>query len=432
VKGRWTTLRRIGFALLIAIYAVLPWIEINGNPAVFLDIQHRKFFLFGLTFNAQDVWLAFFLLTGIGFGLIVLTALLGRVWCGYACPQTVFLEGVYRRVERIIEGPRSARIKRNAGPMTFDKLWRKSVKHGIFVVLSLLVAHIFISYFVSLPKLFEMVRSNPTDHPEAFAWMVGITGIMYGNFAFFREQLCLIVCPYGRLQSVLMDKESILVGYDEKRGEPRGKKSDPNTGDCVDCNRCVVVCPTGIDIRHGAQLDCIGCANCIDACDEIMDKLGRDRGLIRYDSLSGLEGGKRRFLRPRLALYAVLGVIGVAVASLAIQSREPFEANMLRLRGAPFVVEDETVRNSFEIHLVNKENETRTFRLQPVPSENLSYVVAIESPQVPSLDSTHVPVFVTHRRGDLRPGQQAQVQVSQVDGDHHPITVQAPLLGPDR
>jgi cytochrome c oxidase accessory protein FixG len=431
VKGRFTTLRRIGFAILIAIYAITPWIQVGGHPAVFLDIEDRKFYLLGATFNAQDFWLAFFLLTGIGFLLIVLTALAGRVWCGYACPQTVFLEGVFRRIERLIEGPRQKRIKRNAGPWNWDKIWRKVLKHTAFIAFGLVVAHIFLSYFVSLPGVFEMVRRKPSEHPEAFAWAMGLTTVMYVNFAFFREQLCLIVCPYGRLQSVLMDNDSIIVGYDEKRGEPRGKAKDPDAGDCVNCNRCVVVCPTGIDIREGLQLDCIGCANCIDACDEVMTKLKRDPGLIRYDSLNGLEGEKKRFLRPRLALYAVLGVVGLVVASLAIQSRTAFESNMLRQAGAaPFVLGDDgEVRNSYEIHLVNKREEAAVFHLEPA-TEGMAFVIPRTRVELASLQATTIPVFVSLPREELSDELEARVEVSMEGAPDQTRVVGVPFLGP--
>jgi cytochrome c oxidase accessory protein FixG len=432
VKGVWTTRRRIVFGVLIAIYVVLPWISIGGHPAVFLDIGDRQFFLFGATFNAQDAWLAFFLITGVGFLLLVLAAVLGRAWCGYACPQTVFLEGVYRRVERLVEGPRATRLRRNAGPWTADRLWRKGLKHGIFVALSLLLAHVFLSYFTSLPELFEMVRRRPSEHPEAFAWVMGISAALYLNFAFFREQLCLIVCPYGRLQSVLADRDSIVVGYDSKRGEPRGKVRDPDAGDCVDCKRCVVVCPTGIDIRHGLQLDCIGCANCIDACDEVMDKLGREPGLVRYDSQAGLEGAETRFMRPRLLFYAVLGVLGLVVASFAMRSRTGFEANMLRMRGAPFVLTDDgSVRNSYEIHVVNKGDTPASFELEP-RTDGLTFQISRPELELDAMGETTVPVFVTAPRTDVGANQSVRIRVTMDDGERESKDIEAPFLGPRR
>ncbi|MEM9194353.1 MAG: cytochrome c oxidase accessory protein CcoG [Myxococcota bacterium] len=428
VKGRWTTIRRGVFAALIAFYAALPWIDVGGHPAVFIDLPERKFYFFGLTFNAQDAWLAFFLVTGVGFLLMLMAALLGRIWCGYACPQTVFLEGVYRRVERLIEGPRSKRLRRNAGPATFDKVWRKTLKNGIFIVLSVLVAHIFLSYFTSLDSLFGMVRASPFEHPEPFLWVWGISAALYLNFAFFREQLCLIVCPYGRLQSVLTDRDSIIVGYDEKRGEPRGKASDADAGDCVSCNRCVVVCPTGIDIRNGLQLDCIGCSNCIDACDEVMGKLGREPGLIRYDSLNGLEHKARRFFRPRLALYIVLGSIGLSVATLSIGGRQSFEATAVRMRGAPFAINDGRVLNSFELHLVNKDDEVRRFELRPLDDGPHTMNLPPLPIEVDALESRRLPLPVLVPEDRYEPGTVLQLEVT-TEGEE-PKVLELPILGP--
>jgi cytochrome c oxidase accessory protein FixG len=394
VTGRYTRRRYQLFLLLILVYVALPWIEIGGHPAVFLDIENRAFYLFGATFNAQDTWLAFFLLSGMGFLLTLATALWGRVWCGYACPQTVFLEGVYRRIERAIEGPRNLRLKRDEAGFSLDRTLRKVVKHGCFLALSFVVAHVFLSYFVSLPQIVSMVQQQPAAHPEAFAWALGTTLLVYGNFAWFREQLCLIVCPYGRLQSVLTDSDTLVIGYDVRRGEPRGKAKAADRGDCVDCARCVVVCPTGIDIRNGLQLDCIGCAACIDACDEVMTKLKRPVGLIRYDSQNGLDALPKRWLRPRIYVYALLGALGLCVSAIALRARTPFEANLLRLQGAPFVLEGARVRNALELHLVNKHAATTTFRVEGVRGAGLEYVMPAHEVALDSLAERRLPIFV--------------------------------------
>lgn len=391
VSGRFTRARRIVFAALIATWAVLPWIHIAGRPAVFLDVMRRQFFLFGLTFNAQDAWLLFFLLTGIGFGLVVTTSVLGRVWCGWACPQTVFLEGMFRPIERFFQGPRNTALRRAQGPMTFDRAWRRIATHASYAVAALFVAHVFLAYFVSIPALWSMVRTSPAAHPEAFAWMAVTTGAFYANFAFFREQLCVVICPYGRLQSVLLDEQSLVVGYDTKRT------------DCVDCKRCVVVCPTGIDIRQGLQLDCIACTQCIDACDAIMDKLEKPRGLVRYDSLAGLKGEPRRFWRPRLIGYAIVGLIGLVVAIVAIRSRTPFEANLLRQPGIPYTREGDNVRNSFELHLVNKRDVEAKFDIAGTADPNLEFVLPMEHVVLPPLGTARVPVVVTAAHGGDRP-----------------------------
>ncbi len=398
VRGPWQRARRITYFALIALWIALPWIPIGGHPALFLDIERRQFFLFGLTFNAQDLWLLFFAATGVGFGLVYVTALLGRVWCGWACPQTVFIESMFRPIERLVNGPRNVASRRAKEPMSFDRVWRAIATHALYVIASLFVAHVFLAYFVSLPKLFAMVIGNPSAHPEAFGWMLAITALFYVDFGIFREQFCVVMCPYGRLQSVLVDDDSLTVGYDERRGEPRGKSKKGykgDNGDCVDCNRCVVVCPTGIDIRDGMQLDCIGCTACIDACDEVMDKLDRPRGLIRYDSLRGLRGEKRRILRPRIFAYTALLVLGALVATLAFHRRTSFEANIVRLPGAPYVRENDTLRNAFELHIVNKTSARATFAITPVADPDLVFIVPMSTIELESLESRRVPVFVT-------------------------------------
>jgi cytochrome c oxidase accessory protein FixG len=400
VSGRFARARRVVFWLLIALWAALPWVPIGGHPAVFLDVDRRQFFLLGMTFNAQDAWLTFFMLSGVGFGLVYATAVLGRVWCGWACPQTVFLEAVFRPIERLINGSRTVALRRSQRGRDLGAVCRALATHAAYLVAALLVAHVLLAYFVSIPHVFQMVRTKPGAHPEAFAWMIAITGIMYGNFAFFREQLCVVICPYGRLQSVLLDDDSLVVGYDEKRGEPRVKATEEG-GACVDCNRCVVVCPTGIDIRDGLQLDCIACTQCIDACDEVMDKLDRSRGLIRYDSLRGLRGEPRKFLRPRLYGYTVLLVIGAVVAFFGFRGREPFEANVVRLGGTPYTREGGTIRNAFELHLVNKQGDTTTFDIEAATTPGLAFVIAMPHVEIEPLGSRRIPVFVTMNQAEF-------------------------------
>ncbi len=405
VTGRFMTRRRVIFAILIAVYVALPFVQVGGRPAMFLDVAHRRFFLFGLSMNAQDFWLAFFLLSGVGFVLFVVTTLYGRIWCGYACPHSVFLEGVFRPIERLIEGPRVERMRRNQAPLSWDKVWRKGLKHLVFVGTAFLMSHFVLSYFTSLPGLLDMMRQGPGAHGEAFAWMLAMTAAIYFNFAWFREQLCLVVCPYGRLQSALIDNDTLVIGYDTKRGEPRGKASDPTNGDCVDCNRCVVVCPTGIDIRNGLQMECVGCAQCVDACDEVMLKLGRAPGLVRYDSLHGLDGKPARFLRPRVYFYAFMGLLGVVVMTFALRSHQSFESNLLR-SGAPFVVDAEgDVLNMLNLHLVNKRDESVTFVVAPADEhDGLAYRIPNATVTIAPLASQRVSIFASWDRDDAEGG----------------------------
>jgi cytochrome c oxidase accessory protein FixG len=433
VRGRFTRLRRIGFVVLIAVYVALPWIKIGGNPAVFLDLEHRRFHLFGAAFNAQDTWLLFFVLAGSGLLLIAATALLGRIWCGYACPQTVFLDGVFRMVERWIEGPAARRKRRNAGPRTAAVVARKALKHALFALLALAVAHVFLSYFVSLPRLFAMVRSSPAAHPAAFGWVIGLSALTYFNFAWFREQTCLIVCPYGRLQSALTDGDTVIIGYDQSRGEPRGKVGRVGAGDCIDCKRCVAVCPTGIDIRAGLQIECIGCAACIDACDEIMVRIGRPRGLIRYDSGSGLAGGRRRIWRPRFVLYALLGAGIVTAAGFAVGSHTSFEANLLRAPGMPFSVQAGRVRNSFDLHLVNKSDSPGRFTVTPEVASGIEIALPYREVELGSGESTNVALFAEIAVTEHRAGAVVRLRIARAGADP-PETrmVEARLLGPGR
>ena len=438
VSGRFTTLRRVVFYVLIAVWAALPWIRIQGRPAVFLDVEARRFFLFGGSFDATSFWLVWFLLTGVLFSLLLTTTTLGRVWCGYACPQTVFLEGVFRRIERVFEGNRNERIARDQAPMSWSKALRRTGKHATYIVSALFVSHVFVAYFVSIPSLMQMMTRSPAEHPYAFVWCFAVGAILYGNFAWFREQLCLIVCPYGRLQSVLLDDDSAVIGYDEKRGEPRGKgKPKPGEahGDCVDCNRCVVVCPTGIDIRNGLQVDCVACAQCIDACDDVMDRLHKPRGLVRYDSLRGLRGEAKRFWRPRVFFYGIAGVVLVGTGGFFLTTRNDVEARILRLRGMPYVVEETSVRNAFEVHLVNDGDRARTFQVE-ARLEGVAGAVtagdgddASETFEIPPWTDRRLTVVVRAPRDSFRTGGVVHVDVAV---GRETRELQAPVLGPAR
>ena len=366
VRGKFTRWRRLSALLLIGIYILLPWIPVNGYPAVFLDVLERRFHLFGFTLAAQDIWLLFFFVTGLAFLLFYVTAFLGRVWCGWACPQTVFLENVFRRVERWIEGDAPARRKLDSAPLSGSKVFKRLLKHGLFIIFAATIAHIFLSYFISIPQLWEWIRHSPVEHWKAFVFMSVSTILIYFNFAFFREQLCIIICPYGRFQSALIDDETLNVAYDFNRGNPPGRVHDEKAGDCIDCKRCIQVCPTGIDIRHGLQLECIGCAACMDACDEIMDKVERPRGLIRYASDKNLQGIKNRLIRPRSILYTGLLLVGMGVAGFALTSVENAAGTASRMIGAPFYVTETHVRNQYQVRMINKDTRDLAFSVEAI------------------------------------------------------------------
>ncbi len=441
VRGRFMRLRRVGFVVLMAIYLALPLVRVGGHPAVHLDIADRRFYLFGAVFNATDAPLLVFAFLSFAFGLLFVTSWLGRVWCGYACPQTVFLEGVYRLLERLIDGPGEKRFRLDAAPLGAQKIARRLLKHALFITVSLFIAHATVSLFVSTRSLSDMVRHSPAEHLEAFVWTMAIATALYFNFAWFREQLCIVVCPYGRMQSTLVDRDSLVIGYDARRGEPRGKAGHDEAGKaiqaegrgaCVDCKRCVAVCPTGIDIRNGLQLECVACAQCIDACDEVMDRLGWKRGLIRYDSQRGLEGEHAGRRSRRRWFYLALLVVSLGGLTASTWQRAPFEARLIRAPGAPFVVDsDGTVRNQFVLHLVNKSAEARQFQLA---SDGVVDLAAPGSEIVlRPLESIRLPIFLSVPRTSYHGPGTANVLVRMVMGD---TTVQqklpAHLLGPLR
>jgi cytochrome c oxidase accessory protein FixG len=364
VTGKWTALRRAVGILLIAIYVLLPWIPINGSPAVFLDVENRMFHLFGLTLVPQDLWVMFFAVSGLGFGLFFITSLLGRIWCGWTCPYTVFLDHVYRRIERWVEGDANARRALENAPWTAGKTTKRVVKHLLYAVVSAAIAHVFLSYFVSLERLYGFMREGPLQHATAFGIVLFLTLVLWFCFGYFREQFCIIMCPYGRLQSALTDDDTVNIGYDEKRGEPRGAKGKAE-GDCIDCRRCVQVCPTGIDIRNGLQLECIGCTACIDACDDIMTKVDRPQGLIRYDSFNGFAGNQRRYLRPRVYAYCILAILGLGALTLvASKKASPFNATISRTSGAGFFSDAGSVRNIYKVRVFNKRNQQATVTIR--------------------------------------------------------------------
>lgn len=405
VRGRWHTRRNLVFAALIAFYVVMPWVRIGGLPAIRFDVPQRTAYLFGATYTREDFHLVFFLLTGFAFSLFALTSLFGRVWCGYACPQTVFLEGVFRRIERWIEGGRNERMKRNKGPWTFDKLARKVAKQVAFALVVLLLTHTLLAYFLPVEELLPAMLAGPSTHWVAFSWTIALSAILYFDFAWFREQFCIILCPYGRLQSALVDDDTVIVGYDARRGEPRGAKGKAE-GDCIDCGSCVHVCPTGIDIRNGLQMECIGCTNCVDACDTIMRQVGRAEGLVRYDSLRGFRGEARKLVRPRLFLYAALSLVGLCVFVFAASKRTAFEATAMRARGLPYTLHEDEIENLFTIHVQNKSLAAATYRIEPLEPRDgapeVEWKVASSTVEIEPLAEARIPVFAFVEREDYR------------------------------
>jgi cytochrome c oxidase accessory protein FixG len=433
VKGRFTLARRLTALVLIAVYVGLPWIPVQGFPAVFLDVANRRFHFFGFTLVAQDLWLGFFLVTGLAFGLFYVTSLFGRLWCGWTCPYTVFLDHVYRRVERFIDGDAPARKRLDAAPWSVGKASRRIIKHGIYVLLSLAIAHVFLSYFVSIPQLYAWMQGPPSQHLMAFGVVLFLTGSLYFAFAWFREQFCIILCPYGRLQSALTDDHTVVIGYDKKRGEPRGKVGAPGVGDCINCMRCVQVCPTGIDIRNGLQLECIGCAACVNACDGIMAKVGRAPGLVRYDSMQGLAGKRTLYLRPRTLVYTAFALVGLLAAGAALYSLKPVRVLAKRIPGQPFFVSEGKVRNQFTIRIINKQHLPAQFRVELDATgapEGMHLLGAESAVEVPSLDEVEKTVILTMPQKLYQGSQRVRIIIREV-GDGVELSQEVEFLGPD-
>lgn len=352
----------------MVIFLVLPWVKLNGQQILLLNIAERKFNIFGLHFWGHDAPILALVLLSFLFTMGLVTAVFGRVWCGWACPQTVFIDLFYRRIEEWIEGSPAQRRRLNSGPWTREKLLKKLASWTLYIMVSLLITHSFLAYFVGTERLLEMIQHSPAENPTSFIVIVISTTIILFDFAWFREQFCIIACPYGRLQSVLMSKESLVVGYDQKRGEPRLKDrhDTSSTGDCINCYRCVQVCPTGIDIRRGTQLECIMCTACIDACDQVMVKLNKPKGLVRYDTELGLEGKKTPIIRGRIIIYFLLIVVAVSLLSFIISNRDLSPIHVTRDRHKPYIeMNSSTILNHFRISIRNQYLEPISVSFKP-------------------------------------------------------------------
>lgn len=348
IDGRFRRLRRLAAVILHLILFIPPWMTMNGNPALRLDLEARRLYAFGAIFTASDTILLLLILLFLAFSLFFFTSLFGRLWCGYACPQTVFLEEWIRPIERWIEGPRGQWMRRDRGPSSLDRVARKAAKWTVFAIAAFLVSMAFMSYFAGARELWTG-QAGPVE----YSLVAIFTMVWFLDFAWFREQFCNYLCPYARFQSAMTDEQTLLITYDIPRGEPRGVPSARETGACIDCDKCVAVCPQGIDIRDGFQLECIACGACMDACDGVLGKLGH-RGLIEYTSMAKAQHSKIRRVRPRTVIYASL-LSGIAAAWVTLlATRVPFEANVGRAPGSLFTLDaDGFVRNTYLLELTN-------------------------------------------------------------------------------
>lgn len=367
-KRQW-----VGYSLLLFLFAA-PFIKINGNPLVMFNIVERKFSIFGNIFYPQDLHIFVFGTLIILVGIVLFTAIFGRVWCGWTCPQTIFMELVFRKIEYWIEGDWTQQRKLNEGPNTDAKAWKKLLKHTIFIAISFFIANIFLSYIIGIEALYKIMTDPVDQHIVGFIAIIIFTSLFYAVFAHVREIVCTTICPYGRFQGVLLDDQSLTVAYNEKRGEPRTKHRkgvDQSTmGDCVDCNLCVNVCPTGIDIRNGIQLECVNCTACVDACDTVMEKIGKPKRLIGFYSLGEIEVKKDfKKNRTRHIVYAVILVLLTGAFTYMIFNRSIIGGSLLRATGSTYQTRpDGTISNLYTLELINKSGKDIPFELKPADS----------------------------------------------------------------
>jgi len=374
-KGRFTSARTyLSWVLLLFLFGV-PFIKVNGEPLLLFNVLERKFILFGLYFGPQDFYLLGLAMITFMVFIVLFTVVFGRLFCGWVCPQTIFMEMVFRKIEYWIEGDYTAQMRLNAAPWTREKVIKKAGKQIIFFLIAVLVANTFLSYIIGVDQVIKIATEPVEMHMGGFMAMLLFSGAFYFVFSYMREQVCIAICPYGRLQSVLLDKNSIVVAYDHVRGEPRGrikkaKEAELATvapqGDCISCNLCVKVCPTGIDIRNGTQLECVNCTACIDACDEVMDKVERPRGLIRYDSLAGIEEKRHRIFTPRVIAYSAVLTVLLALNVVFLTGRTSIDTLILRTPGMLYQEVDATyISNLYNFQIINKTDEVMavTFKL---------------------------------------------------------------------
>lgn len=370
-SGKFYNLRQwVGYSLLL-FFIIAPFLRIRGNPFLMFNIIERKFSIFGTLFYPQDLHIFVFGMLTVLVGIVLFTAIFGRVWCGWTCPQTIFMELVFRRIEYWIEGDWTQQKKLNNGPNTDARAFKKFLKHSIFIIISFLIANVFLAYVIGVDELYKIIIDPIDQHIVGFIAILIFTTLFYLVFAFVREIVCTTICPYGRFQGVLLDDQSLTVAYNEKRGEPRGKQKkgeeESAKGDCIDCELCVHVCPTGIDIRNGIQLECVNCTACVDACDAVMNKIGKPKRLVGFYSLGEIEG-KKDFKKSRTRHY-IYGVVLIALIvgmTLMVYNRSLIGGTLLRATGSTYQLrEDGTVSNLYTLQLINKSGKDIRFTIKP-------------------------------------------------------------------
>ena len=402
--GSFRKYRDLSQWVLIAVFIALPWIKINGLPAILINLPDRRFTFFGLSFWGHDAPLLFFVLVSFSLGLLLATSVWGRVWCGWACPQTITIDGIFRRIETLVGGNHIARKKLHETPFNKEKIVKGVIKWLLFLTVSLILSHTFFAYFIGHGKLLSMALGPPSENLTAFLIVNTTTLTILLNFGWFKERFCTIICPYGRLQSVLTDEDSLVVAYDEKRGEPRkGRNTESGVmGDCINCFKCVAVCPTGIDIRNGIQMECIACTSCIDACNEIMRITKKPKGLIRYESENGLKDKKTAFWKMKTNIYLGLTLLSIIGLFLFIFNRSGLDITVLRAHENPYQVleilkEKTLIANHFTLNLKNQsavEMEVDIIRTEHIKSKEIEVIAATLPVTIPPGQAKKNHIFI--------------------------------------
>ncbi len=426
-KGKWYRRRSIvGYTLLTFLIAA-PFLKIGGHPLMMLDILHRKFFLFGQMVFAEDTYILALVMAVAIISIVLFTVIFGRVWCGWACPQTLFLELIYRKIEFLIDG--NGRTRKNKTVDAGTLKIRLLLKHTIYLLISILFTNVLVMWFIGPEQLWKIISEPVSDHLVGFMVMTGLSLFYYWIYSSFREQVCTLFCPYGRMQGVLLDNNSVSVIYDYKRGEPRNPKVSEG-GDCINCRQCVAVCPTGIDIRNGSQLECIHCASCIDECNIVMKKIGRPYNLIRYDSFQGVKSGKRALLNPRSIAYSVVLLLLVTLLAFTAGRRTTIDVTLWRAQGTLYQqLDPETYSNIYQVMFLNKGIEALelTPRLLDFPTGEVS--IAGNKVVLPPNGKLKEMMIIKMKKRVLT-GKETEIRIGMYAGDQLKETITTNFLAP--
>lgn len=432
-SGKYYTARNILSWVYLGIFLAMPFIKVNGMPLLQINVFEGRFIIFGKIFWPQDFFVFAVAMVAAVVFIALFTVIYGRLFCGWVCPQTVFMEMYFRKIEWLIDGNPAAQKRLKEAPWTGKKIFKRVLKHTIFFIFSFIIANTILAYIFGVDELFSMMK-HPGENIGLLTGTIIFTFLFYAVFAFVRDVVCTTICPYGRLQSVLFDKDTMLVAYDYKRGEPRGKakqKEALNLGDCVDCNKCVTVCPTGIDIRNGVQMECVGCTACIDACDEIMAKLNRPLGLIRYASENEIETGKKmKFIRPKAIGYSIILLLLVGLMSFLIVTGKSIDTNITRVAGQTYTEQaNGNITNLYKAKVINKTNKELpyTFKLENINGE---IIKVGNDGDVLQPETLHEINFLVNIPKDNIHDRKTEIKIGVYSGDEKVQTIKTSFLGP--